>query len=122
MENYAENKLVLVVDDYPKVLRFIEINLKLNGFEVIKATSGEEAIELVHSQKPHIMVLDIVMPGMDGLEVLRQLRAFSSIPVIALSATAENCEHALCSGANDFITKPFHPNDMITKIRTLLSH
>jgi len=122
MENHVEEKkLVLVVDDEPKVLRFIEISLKLNGFEAILATSGEEAIELIYSQKPHIVLLDIVMPGMDGLEVIRQLRTFSSTPVIAFSASAVNHDDALRLGADDFVAKPFDLDEMIDKIRELLN-
>lgn len=122
MENHVEEKkLVLVVDDEPKVLRFIEISLKLNGFEAILATSGEEAIELIYSQKPHIVLLDIVMPGMDGLEVIRQLRTFSSMPVIAFSASAVNHDDALRLGADDFVAKPFDLDEMIDKIRELLN-
>jgi len=115
-----KKQLGLIVDEQPKVLRFVEIDLKLHGFEVIKTTSGEEAINLVRSQKPHIMLLDIVMPGMDGLEVLRQLRAFSTIPVIAFSARAENHDDALRCGADDFMTKPFLPDYMLSRIRMLL--
>jgi len=113
--------MVLIVDDEPKVLRFIEIYLKLNGFESIKATSGEEAIELVRSREPHIILLDIVMPGMGGLEMLRQLRAFSPIPVVAFSASADNHDNAIRLGADDFMTKPFNPDEMIGKIRALLN-
>ena len=112
--------LILVVDDHPKVLRFIEIDLKLHCFDVITTTSGEEALKIVKSAKPNIMLLDIIMPGMDGFEVLRQLRAFSQLPVIAFSASSGNREDALRLGADDFMTKPFHPDDMVRRIEALL--
>ena len=120
--NKAEKKqCVLVVDDHPKVLRFIEIDLKLRGFEVITTTSGREAVELVESKKPDIMLLDIVMPVMDGFEVLRRLRAVSELPVIAFSAHTSAAEEALRLGANDFLVKPFRPDDLVKRIKTLLS-
>lgn len=116
-----ENQLVLIVDDHKEVLRFMEIGLKHHGFEVITATSGMEALELVQAREPQVMLLDIVMPVMDGLEVLRQLRSFSSIPVIAFSATPENHDEALNYGANDFVPKPFYPEQMIGRIKALVN-
>jgi two-component system KDP operon response regulator KdpE len=112
---------VLVVDDHPRVLRFIEIDLKLRGFEVLTTTSGEEALELVKSKKPDVMLLDIIMPEIDGLEVLKQLRAFSQLPVIAFSASHASQDEALNVGADDFITKPFHPDEMVRRIGVLLN-
>jgi two-component system KDP operon response regulator KdpE len=111
---------VLVVDDHPRVLRFIEIDLKLRGFEVITTTSGGEALKLVKSKKPDVMLLDIIMPEMDGFDVLKQLRAFSQLPVIAFSADHANQDDALNVGADDFITKPFHPDEMVRRIDVLL--
>jgi len=119
--SYAEKKCcVLVVDDHPSVLRFIEIDLKLRGFEVITATSGEVALKLIKSKKPDIMLLDIIMPGMDGFEVLKKLRAFSQLPVIAFSASHGSQDDAISRGASDFITKPFHPDEMVRRIDVLL--
>ena len=113
---------VLVVDDHPKVLRFIEIDLKLRGFEVLTTTSGSEALELVKSAKPDIMLLDIIMPGIDGFEVLKKLREFTQLPVIAFSASPGNYHEALRLGANDFVPKPFQPDEMAKRIKALLSH
>lgn len=120
--NKAEKKrCVLVVDDHPKVLRFIEIDLKLRGFVVVTTTSGEEALALVKSVKPDIVLLDIIMPGMDGLAVLRNLRGFTQLPVIAFSASHESHDDALRLGANDFMTKPFRSDEMARKIEELLN-
>ncbi len=120
--NEAEKKLrVLAVDDHPKVLTFIEIDLKLRGFEVICTSSGQEALELVSSAKPDIMLLDMVMPGMDGFEVLKRLRAVSELPVIAVSAHTSAAGEALSLGASDFLAKPFRPDELVYKINTLLN-
>lgn len=85
-------KRVLVVDDQPKVLKFIEIDLKLRGFDAFCVDSGKKALELLHSFDPHIMLLDMVMPEMDGVAVLTELRASSQLPVIAFSAAPANQE------------------------------
>ena len=123
--NQVENKVekvqcVLVVDDHPKVLRFIEIALKVRGFKVITTTSGEEALELVKSAKPDIVLLDMIMPAIDGFEVLRKLRAFTQLPVIAFSASLGKQDGAMQLGANDFVPKPFDPDVMAKRIRALL--
>jgi len=120
MSDIKKKKRVLVVDDQPKVLKFIEIDLKIRGFEVLCAGSGEKALEMISSDRPDIMLLDMVMPGKDGFEVLQNLRTFSTIPVIAFSASPGNQDPALHSGANDFMHKPFDPEDMAKKINMLL--
>jgi two-component system KDP operon response regulator KdpE len=113
-------KLILVVDDHPKVLKFIEIDLKLRGFEVISTTSGKEALELARSRKPDVVLLDMIMPGIDGFEMLKQLRIFTDLPVIAFSASSENQDEAMRLGANDFMHKPFDPDDMARRILEFL--
>lgn len=115
-----KTQCVLVVDDHAKVLRFIEIDLKLRGFKVLTTTSGDEALKLVKSVNPDIILLDIVMPGMDGFTVLKELRTFTQIPVIAFSASPGNQDEILRMGANDFMHKPFDPDDMAKKIKGLL--
>ena len=112
---------ILVVDDDVKILRFLRTSLKLSGYEVFTATSGEEALELFKSEKPDIMLLDILMPGMYGFEVLTRLRTVSELPVIAFSAHASTAEEALQLGANDFLAKPFKPDELIERIRSLLN-
>jgi len=120
MSDINKKKLVLVVDDEPKVLRFIEIDLKIRGFEVITTTTGQEALDLVKSAKPDIMLLDIIMPGMNGFQVLKELRTFTDLPVIVFSASPENHENALQLGANDFMPKPFNADEMVRRIKKLL--
>jgi DNA-binding response OmpR family regulator len=121
MDAKGKKQRVLVVDDHPKVLRFIEIDLKIRGFDVVTTTSGNQALELVKSAGPDIMLLDIVMPEMDGFEVLRKLRDFTQLPVIAFSASPGNYHEAMRLGANDFISKPFQPDEMASKIEALLA-
>jgi two-component system KDP operon response regulator KdpE len=120
MIKIREKQRVLVVDDQPQVLRFIEIDLKLRGFEVLSTTSGQEALDLVKSAKPDVMLLDIIMPGFDGFNVLEELRTFSNLPVIALSASPGNYSSAMRLGANDFIPKPFKADEIVSRIKKLL--
>ena len=121
MSETIKKKCVLLVDDEPKVLRFIEIDLKLRGFEVISTTSGQEALDLAKSAKPDIMLLDIIMPGINGLEVLKELRTFTDLPVVAFSASSGNHHASIQLGANDFMPKPFHADEMVSRIKKLLS-
>ena len=120
MSDIKKKKCVLVVDDQPKVLRFIGIDLKLRGFEVISTTSGREALDLVKSAKPDIMLLDIIMPEIDGFEVLKELRTFTDLPVIVFSASPGSHDSAMQLGANDFMPKPFHAAEMGSRIKKLV--
>jgi len=120
MAGVEEKKLVLVVDDHPKVLKFIEIDLKLRGFAVVSSTSGKEALELFKSRKPDIVLLDMVMPGIDGFGTLKELRTFTDLPVIAFSASPDNQDEAMRLGASDFVHKPFDPDDMARRISAFL--
>ena len=113
---------VLVVDDDVRILRFMRSSLTVAGYAVVTATNGEEALRLLDSEKPDVMLLDMVMPVMDGFEVLQRLRAVSELPVIAISAHATAAEKALSLGANKFMAKPFRPDELVTTIKTLLSH
>ena len=118
MENVPPK--ILVVDDEPRVLRFIEISLKVRGFDVQCVTSGKQALEAVQNVEPDLLLLDIVMPDMNGFEVLKRLREFSDLPVIAFSASGINRYEAIRSGANDFIDKPFNPDRIVNKVTSLI--
>jgi two-component system, OmpR family, KDP operon response regulator KdpE len=120
MTEPEKKKRILVVDDHPQVLKFIEIDLKLRGFEVFSAGSGKRALDLIRSEKPDIVLLDMIMPGVDGFEVLKELRTFSALPVIAFSASPGNEDPAMHAGANDFMHKPFDPDAMAETIKQLL--
>lgn len=119
--NELRKQRVLVVDDDPRIIRFIRASLMAHGYEVLTATNGEEALEVVKMNTPDIMLLDIRLPVKDGFEVLQELRTFSSMPVIAFSANSSVSKQALSLGANDFISKPFTPDEMITRTRSILN-
>ncbi len=112
---------ILLVDDEPAILKVLSIKLRISGFEVIGALSGEEALELVESARPAIVLLDIILPGIDGLQVLQKVRQHSDLPIIAFSARSENGPRALSLGANDFLTKPFDVDELVRRVERLLS-
>jgi len=113
-------KRVLVVDDEPGVLRFVQMSLSLAGYEVRTTTDAQEALELVRSEAPDIVLTDIVMAPMDGFQLLDKLRSFSDVPVIVFTAQTIIAELALKTGANDFIAKPFRPGELEKKIAAVL--
>jgi DNA-binding response OmpR family regulator len=112
---------VLIVDDEPRILKFLNIKLKASGYEVITANSGQEALAQVQAQDPDLTVLDVLMPGMDGFETLKQIRAFSSVPVIILSAKEANVDKikGLKLGADDYLAKPFNPDELVARIEAV---
>ena len=119
-ERMRDKKRVLVVDDEPGIINFVRANLRLAGYEVISTTSGEEALQLAKSEEPDIMLLDILMVPVTGLDVLDRLRGFSQIPVIVFTARSFIAEKAMQLGANGFIGKPFKPEELTKKIEEVL--
>ena len=115
-------KRVLLVDDERAILKVLSIKLRISGYDVVTASSGKEALDVISSACPDVMLLDVVMPGMDGFEVLEKLRTSSELPVIVFSARPENAQKALSLGANDFLAKPLDVDDMIKRIEQLLDH
>lgn len=113
-------KRILIVEDEPRILRFMSIALVGSGYDIIPATRGDEVIDLVQSEKPDIVLLDIFLPGADGLEVLQELRTFSQLPVIVISARDSLGSNALELGATGFLPKPFKPEQLAKKIRDIL--
>jgi DNA-binding response OmpR family regulator len=111
---------VLLVDDDPKILNFARLKLKVSGFEVITAMTGHGALTMIESQKPDIIVLDLKMPGMGGLEVIRIIRTSSNLPVIVVSAATDLEKEALDLGANAFMSKPFDPDELVRRIQAIL--
>lgn len=112
---------VLIIDDEPRILKFLNIKLKSSGYEVITANNGIEALAQVQAQDPDLLVLDVLMPGMDGFETLKQIRAFSSVPVIILSAKEANVDKikGLKLGADDYLAKPFNPDELVARIEAV---
>src|SRR5579863_9658184 len=114
--------LVLVADDDHKILRLVRIELTAQGFAVMMAERGEEALEAAQRQRPDLIVLDIIMPGMDGLSVLRTLRETSGVPVILLTAKGTDTDKILGLelGADDYLPKPFNPEELTARVRAVL--
>ena len=115
-------KKILLVDDEQAILKILSIKLKVAGYDVITASGGQEALNLVDSASPDVMVLDVIMPGINGFEVLRKLRVNSEMPVIVFSARPENTQEALNLGANEFIAKPFNVDELVKRIERLIDH
>ncbi len=112
---------VLIVDDEPRIIKFLEIKLKSTGYEVMMANSGQEALAIFQLQEPDLLVLDVVMPGMDGFETLEKIRAFSSVPIIILSGRETNADKVkgLKMGADDYLAKPFNPDELVARIEAV---
>lgn len=117
-----ETKRILVVDDEPRMIGFIRMNLELEHFQVFEAHNGLEALEMIRTQLPDLVLLDVMMPKLDGYETLRMLREFSSIPVIMLTAKGEEEDivKGLELGADDYIPKPFSPRELTSRLRAVL--
>ncbi|HMO58187.1 MAG TPA: response regulator transcription factor [Roseiflexaceae bacterium] len=117
-----KDKLILVVDDEPRMVNFMRMNLELEGCRVITAANGREALEHVRNEMPEVVLLDIMMPGMDGFETLRRLRQFSPVPVLVLTAKDEEEDRirGLELGADDYIGKPFSHRELVSRIRAVL--
>jgi two-component system, OmpR family, KDP operon response regulator KdpE len=113
---------ILVVDDEPQILRSLRTTLASHGYDVQTAATGEEALAAVDGRLPDLVVLDLVLPGLSGLEVCRHLRARSSLPILVLSARGDERDKvaALDLGADDYLTKPFGVNELLARIRAAL--
>jgi DNA-binding response OmpR family regulator len=109
---------ILVVEDEERVLNFIRSKLRASGYEVLTAGNGLEALEQARAQEPDLIVLDLLMPEMDGLEMLKELRSFSTVPVIIVSAKGSDIDRirGLGMGADDYLAKPFNPNELVARI------
>lgn len=118
----ANEPLVLAVDDEAGILRLIRLELSAQGFRVITASGGEQALKLVEDQRPDIVLLDVVMPGMTGLEVLRAIRERWTIPVVMVTARDREIDkvRGLEMGADDYIVKPFSMRELVARLRMVL--
>ncbi len=113
---------VLVVDDEDRIREIVRGYLESDGFDVAEARDGEAALQTARDWHPDLVVLDVMMPGIDGIEVLRRLRTTSEIPVILLTARSEEVDTlvGLSVGADDYLTKPFRPRELVARIKTVL--
>ncbi|HEY0752974.1 MAG TPA: response regulator transcription factor [Ktedonobacteraceae bacterium] len=113
---------ILVVDDEREILRALQRSLCAHGYQVVTATSGEAALTMLAQHRPDLVVLDLLLPGISGLEVCRHVRTISSLPIIVLSVrdTEQDKVRALDLGADDYVAKPFHMNEVLARIRVAL--
>ena len=118
----ARRELVLVVDDEPRMTRFIRMNLELEGYEVIEAHNGLETLDKVRTNLPDLVILDVMMPELDGFDTLKMLREVSNIPVIMLTVRAdeEDKVRGLELGADDYVTKPFGGRELTSRVKAVL--
>ncbi len=115
-------RLILVVDDEARMIRFIRMNLELEGYEVLEAGNGIEALEQVRQHVPDLIIMDVMMPELDGFETLRMLREFSTIPVVLLTVKSDEDDRirGLELGADDYVTKPFSPRELSSRVNAVL--
>lgn len=113
---------ILVVDDEKRMVGFIRLNLEQDGFIVIEAYNGTQALDRLRDSLPDLILLDVMMPDMDGFEVLRTVREISSVPVIMLTAKGEENDkvRGLELGADDYVTKPFSPKELVSRVKAVL--
>ena len=114
--------LVLVVDDEPAIVRLVRATLERDGLAVVTAGRGEDAVTLVAEERPDLVVLDVMMPGIDGFETLRRIRAQSQVPVILVTARVADADklRGFQNGADDYLTKPFNPDELSARVAAVL--
>ncbi len=122
MSDNVERRRILVVDDEERMVRFIRMNLEHDGFQVSEAFNGKQAIQKLRDVTPDLILLDIMMPDLDGFEVLETLREISNVPVIMLTAKGEEDDRVrgLERGADDYVTKPFSPRELVSRVKAVL--
>ena len=117
-----QDKTILVVDDEPRIVEAVGMNLELEGYQVSSASNGYEALQKLTEDLPDLVILDVMMPEVDGFETLRKIREVSTVPVIMLTVRGEEIDKVkgLDLGADDYITKPFNPKELVLRIRAVL--
>ena len=118
----ARKATILVVDDEPHVVRLVKANLEPSGYKILTAADGEQALRAVQDEAPDLVILDIMLPKMDGYEVCRRIREFSPVPVVMLTARSAEVDlvHGFDVGADDYMTKPFAANELLVRVRAVL--
>jgi DNA-binding response OmpR family regulator len=121
-DSSLKNRRILVVDDEERMVRFIRLNLEHDGFRVSEAFKGSQALDKLRSTMPDLVLLDVMLPDIDGFEVLKMIREVSSVPVIMLTAKGEEDDRVrgLEAGADDYVTKPFSPRELVSRVRAVL--
>ena len=122
MPEELDRRRILVVDDEERMVRFIRLNLEHDGFQVSEAFNGRQAVQRLRDVNPDLILLDVMMPDLDGFEVLEMVREISSVPVIMLTAKGEEDDRVrgLEKGADDYVTKPFSPRELVSRVRAVL--
>ncbi len=118
----TDSKMILVVDDEPRYVSLVEINLTTDGYQVRTASDGQQAVDSVAEDQPDLVLLDIMMPVMDGFTACERIREFSSVPIIILTAKGEERDRVrgLDAGADDYIVKPFSAQELLARVRAVL--
>ena len=118
----ARLQTILVVDDEPRVLRLMRSELESQGYRVLAADSGQQALEVLEVELPDLVILDLLMPGLDGFETLQRIRETSQVPVIVVSARSSDRDkiRGLDLGADDYLCKPFNPDELVARVRAVL--
>ena len=121
-ETQFNNRRILVVDDEERMVRFIRLNLEHDGFQVVEAFNGQQAMDRLRETLPDLVLLDVMLPDIDGFEVLRLIRENNEVPVIMLTAKGEEDDRVkgLELGADDYVTKPFSPRELVSRARAVL--
>ncbi len=121
LENNAP-RLILVVDDESRMRRFIRMNMELEGYQIVEANNGITALEQIRQQTPDLVIMDVMMPEMDGFETLKLLREISTVPVILLTVKSDEEDkiQGLGLGADDYVTKPFSPRELSSRVSAVL--
>ncbi len=116
------NATILVVDDEPRYIRLMEANLTSEGYDVLTALNGQEAVEIVAEKHPELVLLDIMMPGVDGFTACERIREFSNVPIIVVTAKGDERDRVkgLDLGADDYIVKPFSATELLARVRSVL--
>lgn len=122
MTEFNDRRRILVVDDEERMVRFIRLNLEHDGFQVTEAFNGKQAIQRLRDVLPDLILLDVMMPDLDGFEVLEMIREISNVPIIMLTAKGEEDDRVkgLEKGADDYVTKPFSPRELVSRVKAVL--